>query len=131
VRAFAGDPATGPTALRFDHRRRPYGSCRPCRDAPAACQAFRSKSRSSSDKASAIRRPERHSTAINVRLRIPVDARVEHARISVTTSDSVRTSGGRRRPDDVDVDEDRVDEMLAGADSATAICAGVTFFSTT
>ncbi len=54
---------------------------------------------------------------------------VEPARISAITSDSVRTSDGRRRRDDVD--EDLVDELFAGADSATAICAGVTFFSTT
>ncbi len=60
-------------------------------------------SRSSSARASEIRKPERHSTAINARLRTPVGARREHAFISAITSSSVSTSGGRRR--DVDVDE--------------------------
>jgi len=59
-----------------------------------------SMSRSSSARASEIRSPERHSTAINARLRTPVGARLEHALMSAIASGSVSTSGGRRRDPD-------------------------------
>lgn len=48
-------------------------------------------------RASEIRRPQRHRTAVSARLRIPVGARLEQAWMSQIASASVSTSGGRRR----------------------------------
>jgi hypothetical protein len=99
-------------------RRRPCGDLSPLPWRTRSVPACRSKSRSSSASASEIRSPQRHSTAISARLRIPVGARDEQARISAIASGSESTSGGRRRG----LEAELVDERPAGGASATAIC---------
>lgn len=66
--------------------------------------------------ASEIRSPERQSTAISARLRIPVGALLEQARMSAIASGSVRTSGGRRRG----LEDELVDGLCFDGRSATA-----------
>ncbi len=44
------------------------------------------------------RKPPRYMVVMSARLRIPVGARLEHARMSARTSSSVSTSTGKLRP---------------------------------
>jgi hypothetical protein len=96
-RPGAGPEASPTIEPAREQRRDLLGDLSPLPWRTRIVPAGRSTSRNSSARASEIRRPQRHSTTISARLRIPVDARELQARISAIASGSESTSGGRRR----------------------------------